>query len=53
MAGQQIATHLRNLIGCLEFFIGHPGFWHNHTYESSCIYNKNDQQVYNKMHTNE
>ena len=26
-----------------------PDFWHNQTYKPSCVYNKNEQQVYNEM----
>ncbi len=33
--------------------MGHPGFWHNQTYEPSCIYNENERQIYNEMHTGE
>ena len=51
MAGQEIAIYLQNMMGCLEFLMAHPGFLHNQTYEPSCIYNENEQQVYNKMHT--
>ncbi len=51
MARQEIAIHPRNVVDCLEFFVGHPGFRHNQTYELSRIYNENDQRVYNEMHT--
>ncbi len=53
MTRQEIAIHSQNVVGCLEFFMGYPGFQHNQTYELSCIYNENDQQVNNKMHTGE
>ena len=53
MAGREISIHLRNMIRCLEFLMGYPGFWHNQTYEPSCIYNENEHQVYNEMHTGE
>ncbi len=53
MAGQEIAIHLRNMLGCLEFFMRHPGFRHNQIYEPSRIYNENEQRVYNEMHTGE
>ena len=29
MAGQEIAIHSQNVIGCLEFLMAYPGFWHN------------------------
>ncbi len=41
MAGQEIAIYLGNVAGCLEFLMGHPGFWQNQTYELSRIYNGN------------
>ncbi len=47
MAGQEIAIHLRNMLGCLEFFMRHPGFRHNQIYDPSLIYNENEQLVYN------
>ena len=31
--------------------MGHPGFWHNQTYEPSCVFNKNEHRVYNEMHS--
>ncbi len=51
IARQEIAIHSQNIVGCLKFFMEHPGFLHNQIYELSCIYNKNDLQIYNKMHT--
>ncbi len=42
MARQKTVIHLQNIVGCLEILMGHPGFWHNQTYESSCIYNENE-----------
>ena len=51
MAGQEITIHLGNVMGCLEFLIADPGFWYNQIYKLSCIYNENEQQVYNEMHT--
>ncbi len=53
MARQEIAMHSQNVVGCLEFLMGHPGFWHNQIYEPSCIYNENERRVYNEMHTSE
>ena len=40
-------------MGCLKFLIGHLGFWHNQTYEPSCVYNENEHRVYNEMHIGE
>ncbi len=37
MAMQKIAIYLRNVVGYLKVFMGHPGFWYNQTYEPSCI----------------
>lgn len=51
MARQKFVIHLQNMIECLEFLIRHPGFWHNQIYEPSCIYNENEDRVYNEMHT--
>ena len=53
MAGRKISIHFQNVIGCLKFRIGHPGFWHNQTYKPSCVYNENEHRVYNEMHTGE
>ena len=36
---------------CLKFLIRHPGFWHNQTFEPSRVYNENEEQIYNEMHT--
>ena len=33
--------------------MGYPGFWHNETHESSCVFNENEHRVYNKMHISE
>ena len=51
MAWQEILIYSQNVIGCLEFLMGHLGFCHNQTYELSGIFNKNEHRVYNKMHT--
>ena len=51
MVKQKITIHLQNVVSCLKFLIEYPGFWYNQTYELSHIYNENEQQVYNKMHT--
>ena len=53
MARREIAIHLRNVVGCLKSLMRHPGFWHNQTFKPSCVYNKNEEQVYNEMHTGE
>ncbi len=50
MARQGIVIYSQNIVGCLEFFMGHPGFRYDQTYEPSHIYNKNDQRVYNKIY---
>ena len=31
----------------------HSGFWHNQTYKPSWVFDENEYQVYNKMHTSE
>ena len=51
MTRRKIAIHLQNVLGCLEFLMGHPSFWHNQIFEPSRIYNENEERVYNKMHT--
>lgn len=51
IAGQKIEIHLRNVIKCQKFLIRPPGFWHNQIYESSYIYNENEDQVYNEIDT--
>ena len=48
---QEITIYLQNKVGCLHFLIAYLSFGCNKTYEPPCIYNKNEQQVYNKMHT--
>ena len=42
MAGQEISIYLQNVMGCLEFLMSHPSFWHNQTYEPSCVFNENE-----------
>lgn len=39
------------MIDCLRFFIGHPGFLQNLTYQLLHVYNQNKDQIYNKIHT--
>ena len=51
MPRREIAIHLQNMVTCLKFLMKYPGFWHNQTFESSCVYNENEEQVYNEMHT--
>ena len=53
MARQEIAIYSRNVMRCLKFLMRHPGFWHNQTFEPFCVYNDNDERVYNEMHTGE
>ena len=51
IAGQEIAIQLRNVLSCIKFLMGHPGFQHNQTYRPFCVYNQNEDRVYNEMHT--
>ena len=51
MAEQEIVIYLRNMIGCFEFLMADPVFWHNQTYKPCYIYNRDEQKVYNKMLT--
>ena len=51
IAGHNLTIQSRNVIDCLRFFMGHPGFWENQIYQPSCIYNQKDDRVYNEMHT--
>ncbi len=51
IARQEIAIQLQNMINCLEFLMGHPGFQYNQIYEPCHIYNQNEHRVYNEMHT--
>ncbi len=53
MARQEIAIYSQNMVGYLEFLMGYPGFRHNQTYKPSHIYNENERQAYNEMHTDE
>ena len=53
MARQKIAIYLQNMVGCIEFLRRYPDFWHNQTFELFCVYNKNEEQVYNEIHTGE
>ena len=49
IARQEIAIQLWNVLNCIEFMMGHLGFQHNQTYEPCCVYNQNEDQVYNEM----
>ena len=51
IAGQKIVIQLQNVLSCVKFLMGYLSFQHNQTYEPCCIYNQNEDQVYNKMHT--
>ena len=51
IAGQEIAIQSRNVLSCIKFLMGHPGFQHNQTYEPCRVYNQNGDRVYNEMHT--
>ncbi len=50
MARREISIYLQNMIRCLKFLMGHPDFRHNQTYEPFHVLNKNEHEVYNKMH---
>ena len=50
IARQKISIHAQNMMRCLEFLMRHPDFWHNQTFEPSCVYNENEEQVYNEIH---
>ncbi len=41
------------MIGYLTYLIKHPDFQYNQKYEPSHIYNRNEQQVFNEIHTGE
>ena len=51
MARQEIAIYLQNVVRCLEFLMRHRRFWHNQIFEPSRVYNENEEQIYNEMHT--
>ena len=51
IAGQEIAIQSQNVLSCIKFLMGHPGFQHNLIYEPCCVYNQNKDQVYNEMYT--
>ncbi len=53
MAEQEISIHLQNLIGCLKLLMDLPDFWNNLSYKLFRVYNENEHQIYNKMHTGE
>ena len=50
MARQEISIYSQNVIGCLEFLMDYARFWYNKTHKPSCVFNKKEHQVYNKMH---
>ncbi len=39
ITGQEIAIQLQNVINCVEFLMGQPGFQYNQIYEPCYIYN--------------
>lgn len=41
IAKQNLSIQSHNMIDYLRFFLGHPGFWENQTYQLSHIYNQN------------
>ena len=51
MTRRKIAIHSRNVVGYLEFLMKYPDLWHNQTFELSCVYNENEEQVYKEMYT--
>ena len=51
MPRQKISIYLHNVVGCLKFLMDHSRFWHNQIYKSFFVFNKNENIVYNKMHT--
>ena len=51
IAGQEITIQSRNVLICIEFLMEHLGFQNNQTYEPYCVYNQNEDRVYNEMHT--
>ena len=51
IAGQEIAIESQNVLSCIKFLMGHSDFQHNQTYKPYCVYNQNEDQVYNEMHT--
>lgn len=53
MARQEIAIYSQNVVRCLKFLMRHPSFQHNQIYELFRIFNKNEQQVCNELHTDE
>ena len=50
MARQKFAIYSQNVVGYLKFLMRYPDFWHNQTFEPSCVYNENEEQVYNEIH---
>ena len=48
MLGQKILIQEQNMKRYLKFLIGYSSFWHNQTYKSFFIHNKNNYQTYNK-----
>ncbi len=50
IVGQEIAIQSRNVINCVEFLMGHPGFQYNQIYEPCHVYNQNEHRVHNEMY---
>lgn len=48
---REIRIFSQNMIQFLKFFIKHPSFGYNQIYKFSCVYNANENQVYNEIHT--
>ncbi len=41
IVGQEIVIQLQNVINCVEFLMGYPGFQYNQIYKPCYIYNQN------------
>lgn len=51
MSRQEISIYLQNVVDYLKFFIKHPKFQQNQTYETSDVFHKSENQVYNEIYT--
>lgn len=51
MAKQEISIYLQNMVRCLKFLMRYSGLQNNQLYEPFYVYNENEEQVYNEMHT--
>ena len=41
----------QNVVGYFELLMKYLGFWLNQTFELSCIYDENEEPVYNEIYT--